>query len=179
MKGKRINRWLVLGFAIAGLASGPVTLAAASSSVTLNGSFFDARLKPDTAGNGFCPSGVANECGTIQLVGLGAADWAYDFGPTFEPDGRCFDVDGTLTITLQSDGSTISGPLTGLFCGRASATGLEHGGPVSWGNPLVEDDVVLLANGTGQFTGLSGSASFHTSFTGAAFRGTLQGTLSG
>jgi hypothetical protein len=58
----------------------------------------------------------AAECGTMQLAGLGAADWAYAFGPAFEPDGRCFDVDGTLTLTLQSDGSTISGPLTGLFC---------------------------------------------------------------
>ena len=128
------------------------------------------------SGNGFCPSGVADECGTIQLVGLGVADWAYDFGPTFEPNGRCFDVDGTLTITLQSDGSTISGPLTGLFCLLASATGQQHGGAVSYGNPFVEDDVVMFANGTGQFSGLSGTASFHTFFAGAALRGTLQGT---
>jgi hypothetical protein len=178
MTGKRISRWLVLGFAIAGLTAGPVTLAAASSSVTLDGSFFDVRVKP-AGGNGFCPSGVADECGTIQLVGLGAADWAYDFGPTFEPNGRCFDVDGTLTITLQSDGSTISGPLTGLFCPSASDTGQQHGGPVSYGNPFVEDDAVVFANGTGQFNGLSGTASFHTFFAGAAMRGTLQGTLSG
>jgi hypothetical protein len=52
----------------------------------------------------------------MQLVGLGAAGWAYAFGPTVESDGRCFDVDGTLTLSLQSDGSTISGPLTGLSC---------------------------------------------------------------
>lgn len=179
MTGKRISRWLVLGFAIAGLTAGPVTFASASSSVTLDGSFFDARPKPQVGGNGFCPSGVADECGTIQLVGLGVADWAYDFGPTFEPNGRCFDVDGTLTITLQSDGSTISGPLTGLFCLLASATGQQHGGAVSYGNPFVEDDVVMFANGTGQFSGLSGTASFHTFFAGAALRGTLQGTLSG
>jgi hypothetical protein len=60
-----------------------------------------------------CPSlppGSA-ECGTIDLVSLGTADWTYVFGPEFEPDGRCFDVDGTLTLTLLSDGSTISGPL--------------------------------------------------------------------
>src|SRR5205823_444168 len=82
--------------------------------------------------------GAGDECGTMQLSGLGVADWAYVFGPAFVPDGRCFDVDGTLTITLQSDGSTISGPLTGVLCPRASGTGHQHGGPKSYGNPFVE-----------------------------------------
>jgi hypothetical protein len=154
-----------------------VAPAAASASVPLDGSFSTALVKPDFAG--LCPSGVADECGTMQLVGLGAADWAYAFGPTFEPDGRCFDVDGTLTITLQSDGSTISGPLTGVFCPRPSATGHQHGGPKSYGNPFVEDDSVAFAGGTGQFAGLSGPASFHTLSAGAIFKGTLKGTLSG
>jgi hypothetical protein len=178
MTAKRISRWLVLGFAIAGLTAGPVPLAGASNSVTLDGSFFSVRAKPQVV-NAFCPSGVADECGTIELVGLGAADWTYDFGPTFEPDGSCFDVDGTFTLTLQSDGSTISGPLTGLFCPSASSSGQQQGGPRSYGNPFVEDDVVVFANGTGQFSGLTGTASFHTFSAGAAFRGTLQGTLSG
>jgi hypothetical protein len=115
----------------------------------------------------------------MQLVGLGDADWAYVFGPTFEPDGRCFDVDGTLTLTLHSDGSTISGPLTGLFCPHPSGTGHSHGGAVSYGNPFVEDDSVAFSDGTGQFEGLSGTASFHTFSSGARFKGTLTGTLSG
>jgi hypothetical protein len=39
--------------------------------------------------------------GTATLAELlDAADWAYAGGPTFEPRGRCIDVDGTLTITL-------------------------------------------------------------------------------
>ncbi len=37
----------------------------------------------------------------MQLVGLGTADWAYAFGPTFEPNGRCFDVDGTSDSELR------------------------------------------------------------------------------
>jgi hypothetical protein len=41
----------------------------------------------------------------MQLVGLRAADWAYVFGATFEPNGRCFDVDGSLTLTLQPMGA--------------------------------------------------------------------------
>ena len=134
MTAKRISRWLVLGFVIAGLTAGPVTLAGASSSVTLDGSFFSVRAKPQVV-NAFCPSGVADQCGTIELVGLGAADWTYDFGPTFEPDGSCFDVDGTFTMTLQSDGSTISGPLTGLFCPSASSRGQQQGGPPRTATP--------------------------------------------
>jgi hypothetical protein len=91
----------------------------------------------------------------------------------------CFDVDGTLTITLQSNGSTISAPLIGLFCPRPSATGHQHGGAVSCGNPFVEDDSIAFTSGTGQFDGLSGTASFHTFSAGARFTGTLKGTLSG
>jgi hypothetical protein len=151
--------------------------AGASASVTLDGSFSTAIIKPDFVS--LCPSGVADECGTMQLAGLGAADWAYAFGPAFEPDGRCFDVDGTLTITLQSDGSTISGPLTGLFCPQPSGTGHTHGGAVSFGNPFVEDDSIAFTHGTGQFAGLSGTASFHTFSAGARFTGTLTGTLTG
>jgi hypothetical protein len=161
------------------LATGIVAAApaGASASVSLDGSFSTALIKPNFAG--LCPSGVADECGTMQLVGLGPADWAYVFGPTFVPDGRCFEVDGTLTITLQSDGSTISGPLSGVFCPRPSATGHQHAGAISYGNPFVEDDSVAFAGGTGQFAGLSGAASFHTSDAGASFKGTLNGTLSG
>jgi hypothetical protein len=160
------------------LASGVAALApaGASASVTLDGSFSTVFVKPDFVG--LCPSGVADECGTMQLAGLGAADWAYAFGPTFEPDGRCFDVDGTLTITLQSDGSTISGPLTGLFCPRLSDIGHLHAGAISYGNPFVEDDSIAFTGGTGQFAGLSGTASFHTFSAGARFTGTLRGTLS-
>ena len=156
------------------LASAP---AGASASITLDGSFSTAATAPSGVA-GLCPSRVAPECGTMQLAGLGKADWAYFFGPTFEPNGRCFDVDGTLTITLQSDASTISGPLTGVFCPGPSPAGDQHGRR-AFGNPFVEDDIVEFANGTGQFAGLSGTALFHTLSAGARFKGTLQGTLSG
>jgi hypothetical protein len=149
----------------------------ASASVTLDGSFSAVVVKPDFAG--LCPSGVADECGTMQLAGLGAADWTYAFGPAFEPDGRCFDVDGSFTIKLQSDGSTISGPLTGMFCPNSSGTGNQHAGAISYGNPFTEDDSIALTGRTGQFAGLSGTASLHTFAAGARFTGTLKGTLSG
>ena len=147
--------------------------AGASTSLALDGSFSTVVTKPSFVSA--CPSGAADECGTMQLAGLGAADWAYTFGPTFEPDGRCFDVDGAFSITLQSDGSTISGPLTGVFCPRLSATGHDHAGMISYGNPSTEDDNILFTNGTGQFGGLSGAATFHTFGAGARFTGTLKG----
>jgi hypothetical protein len=165
---------LTVGILAAGIVA--VLPASASASVGLDGSFFQVIQKPNFTSE--CPSGVADECGTIQLNGLGAADWAYTFGPTFAANGRCFDVDGTLVLTLHSDGSTISGALTGIFCPRPSATGHQHAGAISYGNPFVEDDNVHFANGTGQFAGLSGDASFDTSAAGARFRGTLTGTLS-
>jgi hypothetical protein len=165
---------------VAIVATGMIAIAPAAASasvVTLDGSFSMAVTKPNF--EGFCPSGVGDECGTIQLAGLGAADWAYTFGPTFVPNGRCFDVDGTFSITLESDGSRVSGPLTGLFCPDPSATGHDHGGPKSFGNPFSEDDTIAFAGGTGQFNGLSGTAGFHTLSAGAVFNGTLKGTLSG
>ena len=93
--------------------------AAASAAVDLDGSFSRAVHKRDYFDGSTCPPNVdGNECGVIQLVGLGPADFVYLYGPTFEPNGRrgCFDLDGTFTISLQSDGSTISGPLTGVLC---------------------------------------------------------------
>jgi hypothetical protein len=155
-----------------------VAPASASASITLDGSFSTVTTLQSGVFGG-CPSQVADECGTMQLAGLGEADWVYDFGPTFEPNGHCFDVDGTLTITLQSDASTISGPLTGLFCPGPSEAGDQHPFPHSFGNPFVEDDIVEFTDGTGQFEGLSGTALFHTRAAGARFAGTLQGTLTG
>ena len=168
---RTVNRALVVALAtvIVGVAA-----AGASASVSLDGSFSTRIVKPDFVGN--CSPG---ECGTIQLVELGTADWTYAFGPTFEPNGRCFNVDGTFTLVLQADGSTISGPLTGILCPRLSDVAHQHVGLISYGNPFIEDDTIAFAGGTGQFAGVSGTATFHTFEAGARFTGTLEGTLSG
>jgi hypothetical protein len=168
-----LNSMLIATAATMVLAIAPV---AASASVTLDGSFSSVVTKP--AFVSLCPSGGGDECDTIQLVGLGTATWAYTFGPTFEPNGRCFNVDGSFSLTLQSDGSSISGPLTGLFCPNPSATAHQHAGMVSYGNPFSEDDTIAFSGGTGRFAGLSGTASFHTRGAGAVLKGTLLGTLS-
>jgi hypothetical protein len=60
-----------------------------------------------------------------------------------------------------------------------SDTAHQHAGAISYGNPFVEDDSIAFTGGTGQFAGLSGTASFHTFSAGARFTGTLKGTLSG
>lgn len=150
--------------------------AAASSTVSLDGSFSVVIPPKDFVGH--CPSGGGDECGTLQFTGLGTADWAYVFGPTFEPNGTkgCFNVDGTLTITLHSDGSRTSGPLTGVFCNPGNSAA-QRGTP-SYGHPFSEDDTIAFANGTGQFAGLQGLAAFHTQSAGARFIGTMTGTLS-
>jgi hypothetical protein len=177
--GQRLARVLAGALGLTAVISGVFAAvpAGASASVNLDGSFSAVVVKPGFAG--LCPSGVADECGTMVLAGLGGADWAYLFGPAFAPDGRCFDVDGTLTITLHSDGSMISGPLAGIFCPDPSGTGHQHAGAISYGNPFTENDSIALTGGTGQFAGLTGTASFRTFSAGARFTGTLEGTLSG
>jgi hypothetical protein len=150
----------------------------ASSSVRLDGSFFRTFKLPSTDTIA-CPQNVdGNECGVIQFVGLGPADYVYKYGPTFEPSGQmgCFDIDGTFTISLQSDGSSISGALTGVWC-KPGQSGDRKGGWNSYGNPFSESDTIDFDNGTGQFAALHGSADFRQSSAGAAWQGQLFGLL--
>src|SRR6476619_2160025 len=136
-------------------------VATASSSVTLEGSFFRTFKRPSTD-TITCPQNVdGNECGVIQFTGLGPAGYIYKYGPTFEPSDQmgCFDIDGTFTITLQSDGSSIAGVLTGVWC-KPGHSGDRKGGFNSYGNPFSERDTIAFASGTGQFAGLHGSVNF-------------------
>jgi hypothetical protein len=147
----------------------------ASATVTIDGDYSFANTRPAFQG---CPSNVGgDECRVLDLRGLGLADLVYVYGQTFEPAGpSCFDVDGTFTLTLRSDGSTISGPSTGRFC-RPGSSGVQRGGP-SFGNPQNEHDSIDLADGSGQFAGLHGTVAYAERSSGAHFEGTLQGTLS-
>ena len=172
---RRATRLLVLVVAVA-VFTGP---AAASTSLDLNGSFSTTLLKPENVPLS-CTIGAyqGQQCGVIQLAGLGPADFVYAFGPAFDPiDKNHFAIDGTFTIILRSDGSTISGPLTGVFY-VPSFPGAP-GSRVSYGNPNSEIDSVAFAGGTGQFAGLHGTATYQQFFAGARYRGTLIGTLVG
>jgi hypothetical protein len=170
----------VLGGVLIGAATSLVAWvpAQAAVSVVLDGSYAYAITKPAWTGTR-CPAGTADECGVFNMVGLGLADYAYVYGPTFEPTGKkgCFYVDGTFTITLQSDGSTVSGPLTGIFCGPGNSHA--QAGTPSYGNPQGENDTIAFSGGTGQFSGLSGTVAFSEFDAGAYFEGSLKGTLSG
>jgi hypothetical protein len=147
----------------------------ASAALSLDGTFDRTVLKPDFTGSTCAPGVDGNECGVLQFIGLGPADYVYRYGSMFEPNGTrgCFAIDGTFTIRMQSDGSTISGPLSGVFC---SLSGRRT--PQAYGNPFSEDDAVNFASGTGQFAGLRGTANFQQSAAGARNRGRLTGTLS-
>lgn len=164
---------MFLGTVFTVLAWGP---AAASGALTLNGSFTVTVTRPSFTSS--CPSGAGDECGVFQLAGLGAADYVYIFGPTFDPTGTkgCFFIDGTFQLTLQADGSTIAGPLAGVFC-RPGGSAAQHGTP-SYGNPQHEDDTIAFSGGTGQFAGLQGVVAFSQFSAGARFTGSLRGTLS-
>jgi len=131
---------------------------------------------------GAAEQGVANGASQAMVsvaaiigpIGAGTV-YIYLYGPTFEPNGTrgCFTIDGTFTIRLESDGSTISGPLSGVFC---SLSGRRT--PQAYGNPFTEEDSINLGNGTGRFAALRGTAIFQQSAAGARNRGTLVGTLS-
>jgi hypothetical protein len=167
----------LLTFVVAAVLAAPTS---ASSSVTLDGSFFRTFIRTGTDTIS-CPATVdGNECGVIQFVGLGAADYVYKYGPMFEPNGQkgCFNIDGTFKITLRSDGSATSGPLTGVWC-KPGLSGDRQGGWNSYGNPFSESDTVAFANGTGQFAALQGNAAFTQQSAGASWRGALDGVLTG
>jgi hypothetical protein len=166
-------RSLVVGATLSVLMAAP---AEASNSVTLDGSFAVTITKP--AFTSRCPSGTGDECGVVQLIGLGAADYVYTYGPTFEPTGTkgCFNIDGTFGITLQSDGSMISGPLVGVFC-VPGGSAAQLGTP-SYGGPRGENDSIDFSGGTGQFAGLHGVVAFTEFDAGARLQGSLNGTLS-
>jgi hypothetical protein len=152
--------------------------AAASTTLDLDGSISALVIKPDWTGSR-CPTGGGDECGVVQFVGLGPADYVYVYGPTFAPNGTrgCFDIDGTFTITLRSDGSRVSGPLTGVFCGPGESA--HQIGTPSYGGPRGEDDTIGFSGGTGRFAGLRGTAAFSQREAGAELMGTLTGRLSG
>jgi hypothetical protein len=169
---RRTLESILLGVAISLLAWLP---AEASTPVTLDGSFAKVITKPTFTS--LCPAGTGDECGVFQMVGLGPADYVYLYGPTFEPTGKkgCFNIDGTFTITLESDGSTVSGPLTGVFCGPGNSHA--QAGTPSYGNPKSEDDSIAFSGGSGQFAGLHGTAAFSQSSAGANWKGRLSGVL--
>lgn len=150
--------------------------AAAATTVTLDGTYFTAYTKPSGLTNRCVPG--FQECGVFQLAGLGPADYVYTYGPTFVPNGTtgCWNEDGTLTITLQSDGSMITGSLIGVFCAPGHSA-YRKGGAKSYGNPFSEHLDVQFSGGTGQFAGLTGAGVFEQSSAGAAYRGTITGTL--
>ena len=146
--------------------------AGASGPVELDGSFSLRTIRKD-----FALCSISDECGVLQMAGLGEADYTYAYGPTYEPTSKkgCYLVDGTFTITLRSNDSSISGPLTGVYC-RPGASERQVETP-TYGNPFRENDTVQLAGGTGQFAGLHGTAAFSQRSAGAVTEGSLTGTL--
>jgi len=155
-----------------------MTPLSANAAVHLQGSFDSRLLKPTATP---CPPSTnGSQCGVMQLEGLGPADFSYLFGTKFDPTGElgCWNVDGTFTVTLESDGSSLSGPLTGVLCLPGRST-LAPGSLKSYGNPYRESDTITFTSGTGQFSGLAGVGAYQQSGAGAVYRGTLSADLAG
>jgi hypothetical protein len=170
-----MRQLLRAGVLAAALSTVAASGALAASSIQIDAAF--ARVITRPTYTSLCDAGTADECGVLDLAGLGLADYEYTYGPTFEPTGDlgCFAIDGTFSLRLLSDGSWISGALTGVFCTPgASAHQLGTG---SWGNPRAEQDTVAFSGGTGQFAGLEGSVTFAERSAGARLVGSLSGEL--
>lgn len=169
-----MRRALCLAVLAGAMSVAVSTTAGAATSLTIDGSFKTINIKKTSQSR--CPSGAGDECGVFQLVGLGPADYVYDYGPLFEPNGdkTCFDIDGTFTITLRSDGSSVSGDLTGSLCSPGNS---HHPGSPAYGHPHEETDAIVFSGGTGQFAGLGGTVIYHEQEAGAHAVATLRGTL--
>jgi hypothetical protein len=176
--GCEMKRLLAMLLALAAATLCGAVSAQAATSITIDGSYNYTVVRPDSGSR--CPSGLGNECGVFQLAVLGPADYVYVYGSAFEPTGNrgCFYIDGTFTITLQSDGSSVSGLLSGVFCAPGNSGPSQEGKP-SFGNSQSENDTILFSGGTGQFTGLQGTVSFSEFTAGARLTGILEGTLTG
>jgi hypothetical protein len=172
-----MKRFLALAIGVGAAALAFAPSAQATSTVSIDGSYKVIVVRPESGTR--CPSGLGNECGVFQLTGLGAADYVYVYGPTFDPTGTrgCFYVDGTFTITLRSDGSSISGPSSGVFCAPGVSGPSQQGKP-SYGNPQNEHDTILFSAGSGQFAGLHGAVDFSEADAGAYLVGSVRGVLS-
>lgn len=154
--------------------------AATTVTVTLSGTYFTVYTKASGTGPRCDPNpDNPSECGVFQLAGFGPADYVYNYGKLFEPNGTkgCWNEDGRLTITLRSDQSTINGALVGVFCVPGGSA--YRGWPHTYGNPYSEHlNVQFSADGaTGQFSGLAGTGVFEQSAAGAAYSGTIKATL--
>jgi hypothetical protein len=116
-------------------------------------------------------------CGTGTVQGFGEATSTWD--PTsFEPiEGtNCALYTADRTITLVSDGSTLSLTEEGTVCfpGKsAEAVGALH----SFGNPFEADATYTVTRGTGVFRGAKGSGTDHITTAGDAGHSQLSGTL--
>lgn len=99
-------------------------------------------------------------------------------GTECPPHGLQFQPLNVARVAARaSDGSRISGPMTGLFCGPGESA--RQVGTPSYGGPHGENDRIEFNNGSGRFEGLHGTALFSQREAGAQNKGTLTGTLSG
>jgi hypothetical protein len=134
---------------------------------------FDARVKNEIQRPVGCPDG-AYLCGDTDIDGFGPAEFRW-YLISFEPISEaCGNYTAIVTLTL-GDGSTLTLDEAGTDCGPGNS--FSSYPPHSYGQPQTADGKWVVLNGTGVFTGLTGSGMNALHITGARLTAMYTGTL--
>jgi hypothetical protein len=116
-------------------------------------------------------------CGTGTVTGFGDATSAFDLTFFAPIDGtNCANLAAVRTITLTSDGSTLTLDEDGVVCFPGTSF-VAPGAQQSFGNPGVIDTTFTVKRGTGQFQGAKGTGTDHVTASGDSGHSTLSGSL--
>jgi hypothetical protein len=116
-------------------------------------------------------------CGTGTVTGFGDATSAFDLTFFAPIEGtNCADLSAVRTITLTSDGSTLTLEEDGVACFPGTSF-FAPGAQRSFGNPGVIDTTFTVKRGSGQFQGAKGSGTDHITASGDSGHSTLSGSL--
>lgn len=136
---------------------------------------FDAMVKNQIQRPVGCPDG-AYLCGEAVVAGFGPAEFRW-FLVSFEPvSASCGDYTAIVTFTLRN-GSMLTLDEAGRDCGPGNSFSSY---PLhSYGQPQTANGSWVVRDGTGAFTGLTGSGTNTLRITGAHLTAAYTGVLEG
>jgi hypothetical protein len=116
-------------------------------------------------------------CGTGTVTGYGDATSVFDLTAFAPIEGtNCATLSADRTITLTSDGSTLTLNEDGMVCFPGNSF-FAPGTQQSFGNPGEIDTTFTVKRGTGVFQGAKGSGTDHVTASGDSGHSSLAGTL--
>lgn len=120
-----------------------------------------------------CPEG-AFLCGEAAIDGFGTAKFLYYLTGGVPTSNDCVDYTAVAIFTL-ADGSRLVLDESGAACGPGNA--FFNTPPHSWGHPTEVEGSWTVAEGTGQFDGVTGSGTNTATSTGAQLSAVYTGAL--